>query len=114
MAAGLDEAPVDVDVVSDSRTQVVAIPVTALVALREGGYAVEVLQADGSTRLVGVEPGFFADVTIFNPDTVIDRATYTQPFQYPIGFAYVIVNGTVVLKKGTHTGAKPGRALRRN
>jgi peptidoglycan hydrolase-like protein with peptidoglycan-binding domain len=52
-AAGLDEAPVDVDVVSDSRSQVVAIPVTALIALREGGYAVEVQQADGTTRLVG-------------------------------------------------------------
>ena len=60
-AAGLDEAPVDVDVISDSRSQVVAIPVTALIALREGGYAVEVEQADGSTRLVGVDPGFFAD-----------------------------------------------------
>ena len=74
------------------------------------------LNADkvGLKRRGLLKPGFFADVTIFNPDTVIDRATYTQPFQYPIGIAYVIVNGTVVLKKGTHTGAKPGRALRRN
>ena len=60
-----------------------------------------------------LKPGFFADVTIFNPGTVIDRATYTQPFQYPVGIEYVIVNGKLVLKKGTHTGAKPGRALRR-
>lgn len=60
VAAGLDEAPVDVEVVTDSRTQVVAIPVTALLALREGGYAVEVEQADGTTRLVAVDPGFFA------------------------------------------------------
>lgn len=60
-----------------------------------------------------LKPGFFADVTIFNPKTVIDKATYTRPFQYPVGIEYVIVNGTVVLAKGTHTGKRPGRALRR-
>jgi peptidoglycan hydrolase-like protein with peptidoglycan-binding domain len=59
-AAGLDEAPVDVAVVIDSAEGVVAVPVTALIALREGGYAVEVV--DGvTTRLVAVEAGFFAD-----------------------------------------------------
>ena len=57
--------------------------------------------------------GNFADVTIFNPDTVIDKATYTEPFQYPEGIEYVIVNGQIVLDKGRHTGARPGRALRR-
>ncbi|MFQ5732538.1 MAG: amidohydrolase family protein [Planctomycetaceae bacterium] len=60
-----------------------------------------------------LKPGFFADVTIFNPATVIDRATYTAPFQYPVGIEYVIVNGQLVLAKGKQTGAKPGRALRR-
>jgi peptidoglycan hydrolase-like protein with peptidoglycan-binding domain len=60
-AAGLDEAPVEVAYVSDSAVGVTAVPVAALVALREGGYAVEVLAADGTTRLVGVEAGFFAD-----------------------------------------------------
>ena len=60
-AAGLDEAPVDVDVIADSVSQVVAVPVEALLALREGGYAVEVLEADGTTALVPAEPGFFAD-----------------------------------------------------
>ncbi len=60
-AAGLDEAPVDVDVVADSVSGVVAVPVSALVALAEGGYAVEVQQGDGSTVLVAVEPGFYAD-----------------------------------------------------
>jgi N-acyl-D-aspartate/D-glutamate deacylase len=57
--------------------------------------------------------GFYADVTIFNPETVIDRSTYTDPFQYPVGIEYTIVNGTVVLDRGTHTDARPGRALRR-
>jgi peptidoglycan hydrolase-like protein with peptidoglycan-binding domain len=60
-AAGLDEAPVDVDVVSDSVSNVLAVPVSALVALSEGGYAVEVLQSDGTTVLKSVEPGFYAD-----------------------------------------------------
>lgn len=62
-AAGLDldQAPVDVLVVTDRRTDVLAVPVTALLALAEGGYAVEVDAGDGSTRLVGVEPGLYAD-----------------------------------------------------
>lgn len=60
-AAGLDEAPVDVEVISDSVSNVMAIPVSALVALAEGGYAAEVDAGDGSTRLVAVEPGFYAD-----------------------------------------------------
>ncbi len=58
-ATGLDEAPVDVEVVTDSRTDVMAVPVTSLLALAEGGYAVEVADGDG-TRLVAVEPGFYA------------------------------------------------------
>lgn len=57
-------------------------------------------------------PGFYADVTIFDPATVIDRAEFTDPFHYNEGIEYVIVNGEVVLEKGTHTGARPGRALR--
>jgi N-acyl-D-aspartate/D-glutamate deacylase len=59
-----------------------------------------------------LRPGLFADVTVFNPDTVIDRATYLEPFQYNQGIEYVMVNGQVVLDQGKHTGARPGRALR--
>lgn len=58
--AGLDEAPVDLSFVSDAARGVTAVPVAALVALREGGYAVEVVDGE-ATRLVGVEAGFFAD-----------------------------------------------------
>jgi peptidoglycan hydrolase-like protein with peptidoglycan-binding domain len=61
VAGSLDEAPVDVDYITDSVTNVVAVPVTALVALREGGYAVEIDNGDGTTRLISVEPGFYAD-----------------------------------------------------
>jgi N-acyl-D-amino-acid deacylase len=61
-----------------------------------------------------LRPGLYADLTLFDPERVVDRATYTNPFQYNEGIEYVIVNGQVVLNKGKHTGAMPGRALRRN
>jgi N-acyl-D-aspartate/D-glutamate deacylase len=60
-----------------------------------------------------LRPGQFADVSVFDPDRVIDRATYLDPFQYPEGIAWVIVNGRVVLDHGRHTGDRPGRTLRR-
>ena len=60
-APGLDEAPVDVEIVSDRADDVLAVPVTALLALSEGGYAVEAVSEDGSIVLVAVDPGLFAD-----------------------------------------------------
>jgi N-acyl-D-aspartate/D-glutamate deacylase len=57
--------------------------------------------------------GYRADITIFDPATVIDRATYENPHQYPAGISMVIVNGVVVVESGQHTGALPGRVLRR-
>jgi len=54
----------------------------------------------------------FADITVFDPSRIKDRATYEEPFQYAEGVAYVVVNGQVVIDSGTHTGAHPGRALR--
>ncbi len=60
-----------------------------------------------------LRPGMMADVTIFDPEKVQDLATYTDPFHYNEGIQYVIVNGTVVLDDGQHTGARPGRALRK-
>jgi N-acyl-D-aspartate/D-glutamate deacylase len=59
-----------------------------------------------------VRPGCFADLTLFDPATVIDRSTYEQPFQYNEGIKVVIVNGEVVFEDGNHTGARPGRVLR--
>jgi N-acyl-D-amino-acid deacylase len=59
-----------------------------------------------------VRPGNWADLTLFDPERVLDRATYTSPFQYSDGIEYVIVNGQVVLDKHRHTGACPGRPLR--
>jgi N-acyl-D-aspartate/D-glutamate deacylase len=59
-----------------------------------------------------LRPGNFADITVFDPERVIDRATYGDPFRYSEGIAFVVVNGQVVLDHGRHTGAHPGRALR--
>jgi N-acyl-D-amino-acid deacylase len=70
-----------------------------------------------SAQIVGLEdrgllrPGMEADVTIFDPDTVADRATFSDPTEYPVGINYVIVNGIVVIDKAQHTGARPGRVL---
>ncbi|MBL8827968.1 MAG: amidohydrolase family protein [Planctomycetaceae bacterium] len=59
-----------------------------------------------------LQAGLAADITIFDPAKIVDRSTYTEPFQYSEGIAYVIVNGQVVLEGTQHTGALPGRALR--
>jgi N-acyl-D-aspartate/D-glutamate deacylase len=59
-----------------------------------------------------VQIGCFADLTVFDPDRVIDRSTYTEPFQYNDSIEFVIVNGQIVLDRERHTGARPGRVLR--
>ena len=57
-------------------------------------------------------PGYFADVVVFDPKTITDRATYEKPHQYATGMRHVWVNGVQVLKDGEHTGQKPGRVVR--
>ena len=56
--------------------------------------------------------GLAADITLFDPETIIDRATFEDPHQYPDGVEFVIVNGQLVLDKGRHTGSLPGKVLR--
>ena len=58
-----------------------------------------------------LRPGLAADVTIFDPQRIIDHATFEQPHQYATGVEYVIVNGAMVLDRGRHTHARPGRVL---
>jgi N-acyl-D-amino-acid deacylase len=58
-----------------------------------------------------LRPGMFADMVIFDPATIADRATFEKPHQYAVGVRDVIVNGVVVLRNGEHTNARPGRAL---
>ena len=57
--------------------------------------------------------GYWGDITTFDPATIIDRATYEDPHRYPAGIGTVIVNGTIVVDSGEHTGRLPGRVLRR-
>ena len=71
-----------------------------------------------ATRRLGIrdrgilQEGFFADIAVFNPDTIIDRASYENPNQLSTGVEYVFVNGAAVVTQGKVTGAKPGVALR--
>jgi len=60
-----------------------------------------------------LEKGYYADIVIFNEKTVIDKATYKDPHQYPEGIEFVLVNGKIVIKKGEHTGNLPGKILRK-
>ncbi len=57
-------------------------------------------------------PGHFADVVVFDPETIADRATFEKPHQYAVGVQYVFVNGEAVILNGGPTGAKPGRVVR--
>jgi N-acyl-D-amino-acid deacylase len=59
-----------------------------------------------------LRPGFYADIVVFDPATVADRATFERPHQLSVGIKHVFVNGTAVVKDGAHTGAKPGRIVR--
>ncbi len=58
-----------------------------------------------------LKEGMFADVVIFDPATVSDRATYEKPHQLSVGIHEVFVNGVAVVHNGEHTGAKPGRIV---
>lgn len=56
--------------------------------------------------------GYFADVVVFDPATIQDRATFEKPHQYAVGVQHVLVNGVPVIRDGEHTGATPGRVVR--
>jgi N-acyl-D-amino-acid deacylase len=59
-----------------------------------------------------IRPGYHADVVVFDPATIADRATFERPHQYAVGVRDVLVNGVPVLRAGEHTGATPGRVVR--
>ena len=65
----------------------------------------------GLDRRGRLAAGMFADVAVFDPATIADRATFEAPHQYAVGMRHVLVNGVPVLRHGEHTGATPGRAL---
>ena len=59
-----------------------------------------------------LKEGFYADIVIFDPETIIDHATFEDPHQVSEGVRDVFVNGVAVVKDGEHTGAKPGMIVR--
>lgn len=61
-----------------------------------------------------IEVGMIADITIFDPEKIIDRATYTNPHQYPLGIEYVLVNGIPAVKHQALTGKASGKVIRKN
>lgn len=61
-----------------------------------------------------LKEGYYADVVLFNPETIIDKGTYTDPAQYPEGIVQVIINGVTTVKNGKHSGNRAGRVLRRS
>ena len=73
------------------------------------GLPAEVLKLDRRGEL---KQGYFADVVVFDPETIQDHATFTEPHQYATGMVHVFVNGEQVIKDGEHTGATPGRVVR--
>jgi len=60
-----------------------------------------------------LKPGMWADIMVFNPETVIDKATYQDPHQFPEGIEYVIVNGEITAEKGEYRNVLAGRTLRK-
>jgi N-acyl-D-amino-acid deacylase len=59
-----------------------------------------------------VAEGMYADLVVFDPETISDRATYTDPHQYAVGVHHLVVNGVPVIRNGAYTGARPGRVLK--
>jgi len=60
-----------------------------------------------------IKTGFFADIVVFDLHSVIDLSNWTDPHQYGRGIEHVIVNGQIVISEGEHTGALPGKVLKK-
>jgi N-acyl-D-amino-acid deacylase len=84
------------------------IPLEAAIR-RLTSFPAETLKVKDRGRL---QPGYFADLAVFDPEKIQDHATFDKPHQYSTGMMHVFVNGRQVLKDGEHTGAKPGQVVR--
>jgi N-acyl-D-amino-acid deacylase len=85
-----------------------------LIPLEEAIRKLTALPADNMKidRRGMLRVGYFADVVVFDPDTIQDHATFVEPHQYATGVMQVFVNGVQVIEDGEHTGATPGRVVR--
>lgn len=84
-----------------------------VISLEEAVYKLTTLPAKNLKikRRGAIKEGFHADLAIFDPEKIQDHATYDNPLQYSTGMVHVFVNGTQVLKNGSHTGALPGKVV---
>ena len=85
-----------------------------VISLAEGVRKLSALPAENLKlkKRGKLAPGYFADIVVFDPLKVTDKATFTDPHQYAEGVLHVLVNGTTVLENGEHTGATPGRFVK--
>jgi N-acyl-D-amino-acid deacylase len=85
-----------------------------VIPLEEAIRRMTSLAADqiGQSERGRLREGAFADVTVFDPETIQDRGTFTDPHQYPFGVHHVLINGVPVIRSGALTGARPGRVLK--
>lgn len=86
-----------------------------LMPLEQGVRRMTALPAErlGMNGRGAIKKNYFADILIFDPEKVADRATYQQPRKTSVGIMHVIVNGTPVIENATHNGKTPGKILRR-
>lgn len=84
-----------------------------IISLEEAVYRLTTLPATNLKikNRGALQPGYFADVVVFDPETITDHATFPEPHQFATGMEQVFVNGVLVLKDGEHTGATPGRVV---
>jgi len=68
----------------------------------------------GFSRRGRLRPGNFADIVVFDPETIIDKGTFVEPVQYPAGIEYVLINGDVVVRQGTYDRKLAGKVLRKS
>ncbi len=85
-----------------------------VIPLEEAIYRLTTLPATNLklNKRGALKKGYFADIVMFNADSITDNATFEKPHQYATGMIHVLVNGTQVMADGEHTGAKPGRFVK--
>ena len=97
-----------------SRTELVYDEAAKIVSLEEAVMKMTSMPAK-KLKLVDrglIKVGYWADVVIFEPETVADTASYLDPYRYPVGIGHVLVNGVPVINNGEHIGSLPGKVLR--
>ena len=93
--------------VAEPRADGKASPLVGAVLVLPDGEIIDACRGE-------LREGNWADLVVFNPDTVTDHATYKDPHHYATGFKYVFVNGVMVVENDSHVGARPGMTLRHN